>query len=114
MTDGKRDVSPSSALARVTTRSKRQPGSKWRPVLFWAIFLSGLSVEALAPHLKIEHNAFVIPPSLVSQGKEINLAALVMRERRVQLLAGLLTLGGAIGLGLHYRDSLIGRNSQQE
>ena len=62
-----------------------------------------------SPRLKIEPDAFVIPPSLVSQGKEINPAAIIARERRMQTFAALLTLGGALGLAFYYRDTLVRR-----
>jgi hypothetical protein len=80
-------------------------------VLFWTIFCTGLLVEAYAPNLKIRNHAFVIPPSLVSQKKEIDPAAIVARERKMQLLSGILTCAGAIGLAVHYRRLLVGQRS---
>ena len=97
---------------RLREETKKNCRNKWLSALLWAIFASGLLVELLAPHLKIEHDAFVIPPSLGSQQKEINPAALVARERHMQLLAAVLTLGGAVSLAFYYRDTLINRRQQ--
>jgi NhaP-type Na+/H+ or K+/H+ antiporter len=79
----------------------------WRraflPVLLWVVFGSGLLVQAFAPRLEIENNAFVIPPSLFSESKEVHPAQIVGRERRLQALSAFLTLGGAVGLAFYYR-----------
>src|SRR5581483_1452849 len=76
-------------------------------VLSWVIFGLGIVVQAMAPRLKVKNNVFVIPPSLLASGKPIDPAALVAHERRMQLLSVLLTLGGAVGLGICYRRVLI-------
>jgi hypothetical protein len=73
------------------------------------VFGAGLVVQLCAPRLKVEHNAFVMPPALVSGKKQINPAELVARERAMQLISVTLTLGGAIGLGFYYRDGLFRR-----
>ena len=101
----------SSAVASSAVQDQRVRRKLWLPVLLWAIFGGGLLVQVFAPHLKIENNAFVIPPSMVSQGKTINPAELVAHEKRMQLISGLLTLGGAVGLWFYYRDTLMGRRS---
>jgi hypothetical protein len=80
---------------------------KWLAVLLWAIFAAGLLVQTFGPRLKIRNNTFVLPPSLMSQGKNIRPNEIVSRERKMQLLSGILALGGAIGLGLHYRHVLV-------
>jgi hypothetical protein len=88
---------------------KRVPGEgnrgrrRWLAGLFWVMFGAGVLVQVFAPRLKIEHNAFVIPPSLLSAGKQINPAEIVARERQMQMLSAGLTAGGAIGLGFYYR-----------
>jgi hypothetical protein len=85
---------------------------RWRKLFCWALFATGLLVQLFAPHLKIEDNRFVLPPSLVSS-TEIDPAGIIARERRMQLLSAVLTLGGAIGLALCYREALFGRRSAQ-
>jgi hypothetical protein len=82
----------------------------WRrrlvPVLLWAIFASGLLVQAFAPRLEVLNDAFVIPPALVAEGKEVDPAQIIARERRLQVLSAVLTLGGALGLAYYYRRVL--------
>ena len=90
-------------------RARRQP--RLVAVLLWAIFGAGLLVQAFAPRLKITNNAFVMPPSLTTQGKEINPAEIVAKERRMQLLSALLTAGGALGLAYYYRRVLLRTHS---
>jgi len=80
---------------------------RWMAVLFWTMFGAGLLVQGFAPHLKIERNAFVIPPSLIAEGQEIHPAEIVARERRMQWISGILTVGGAIGLAFYYRHSFV-------
>lgn len=88
-------------------RSKR----RWLAPLFWAIFAAGLLAQAFAPHLKIQNNAFVIPPSLMSERRDISPEEIIVRERRMQLLSAVLTVGGALGLGVYYRHVLFRRRS---
>ncbi len=76
---------------------------RWIAVLLWAIFGAGLLVQAFAPRLKIRNGAFVMPTSRISEGKDIRPDEIVTRERRMQLLSGILTVGGALGLALFYR-----------
>jgi hypothetical protein len=78
---------------------------------FWALFAIGLLLQAFGPHLKIKDNQFVVPPSMIAAGTEIRPAELIERERRIQLLSGALTLGGAIGLALCYGKVLFGTRS---
>jgi len=80
---------------------------RWLAVLFWTIFGAGLLVQGFAPHLKIERNAFVIPPSLIAEGKQIHPAEIVMRERRMQWLSAILTIAGSLGLAFYYRHSFV-------
>jgi hypothetical protein len=75
-------------------------------VLLWAMFGAGLLVQAFAPHLTIKNKAFVLPPSLISEGKDIHPADIVAHARAMQLFSGVLTLGGALGLALCYRKVL--------
>ncbi len=72
----------------------------------WAIFAAGLLVEMAAPRLRIENNAFVMPPISDAQGATLRPAVLVRRERWMQGASGLLTLGGAVALGVYYRRTL--------
>jgi hypothetical protein len=111
MADKGRSLSASPAIAGAAGQEDRVQRKGWLAALLWMIFASGLVVQALAPRLKIEHHAFVVPPSMVSAGKPVDLAQLVAREKRMQLISGLLTLGGALGLGYYYRDKLLRRRS---
>jgi hypothetical protein len=80
---------------------------RWLPVLIWAVFGAGLLVQAFGPRLKITNNTFVIPPSLLSDGKDIRPAELITYERNKQLVSGTLVVGGALGLALYYRNVLV-------
>jgi hypothetical protein len=60
-------------------------------------------VQALAPRLEVANSAFVIPPSLISEGKEVHPGQIIAHERRLQVLSAILTLGGALGLAFYYR-----------
>jgi hypothetical protein len=91
-----------------------KPGSISRSVFFGALFVAGLLLQLVGPHLKITNNRFVLPPSLVSARKDIHPDAIVARERTKQVLSGLLTLGGATGLALSHRKALFGKQSSQD
>jgi hypothetical protein len=75
-------------------------------VFLWAMFASGLAIEALAPGLKIENHAFVMPPSALQQGTQICPDALVDHERRMQSAAATLTIGSAVALAFWKRRTL--------
>jgi hypothetical protein len=76
-------------------------------VLFlWAIFAAGLLVEMAAPRLKIENNAFVMPPISDARAAILRPDVLVRQERRMQAASGILTIGGALALGFYYRRTL--------
>ena len=77
-------------------------------VLLWVGLASGLLVQVFAPRLKIQNSQFVIPPALIESGNEVRPDEIVARERRMQLLSGILTLGGALGLAVYYRHALVG------
>ncbi len=74
----------------------------------WAIFAAGLLVEIAAPRLKIENNAFVMPPINNAQAAILRPDALVRHERWMQGASGILTVGGALALGVYYRRTLAG------
>jgi len=76
--------------------------------LLWACLGIGFLFQGFAPHFEIKNNKFIIP-SLRSV-KPIDHAALVQRERRMQLLSALFTGGAALGLALRYRSVLIKPN----
>lgn len=79
---------------------------KWSMVC-WALFLAGLLIQLAAPRLKIEHNQFVLPGSMMSANRPVSPSQIVARERWMQLLSAVLTAGGALGLGIcHYSGSL--------
>jgi len=75
-------------------------------VSLWAIFASGIAIELLAPGLRIENHAFVMPPIVMQQGAQIRPDALVDHERHMQWAAGVLTIGGAIALAFWNRRTL--------
>ncbi len=76
---------------------------------FWILFAAGLAVQLLSNGLKVKNNVFVVPPSMVSPGKTLDVAAVIAYERRIQLLSVLLTVGGAVGLAFCYRQALFRR-----
>jgi hypothetical protein len=87
----------------------RFPGQFRRTLLsmiLWAIFASGIAIELLAPRLKIENHAFVMPPTAMQQGTQIRPDALVDHERHMQWAAAILTIGGAIALAFWNRRML--------
>jgi hypothetical protein len=102
------DIGPtSSSRAEAAIEAVAVRRARWIPVLSWAAFATALLVEAFAPRLAITNNAFVMPPSLVAEGKQLRPAELVARERSAQVLSALLALSGALGLAFHYRAALI-------
>lgn len=98
---------PSTGASGQCAMNQKRGGRKWLAILLWVTFAAGLLVQALAPRLKIENRAFVLPASVMSEGKEINPAEIVTRQRIMQLLSGIMTVGGALGLGFHYRQVLV-------
>lgn len=94
---------------RKNARMQRVPG-KLRQKMFalclWAIFATGLLVEMSSPRLKIENNAFVMPPINNAGAAILRPDALVRRERWMQAASGILTVGGALALGVYYRRTL--------
>jgi hypothetical protein len=79
----------------------------WVVLCLWAIFAAGLLIQMAAPRLKIENRAFVMPPISNGRGPMLRPDALVRRERWMQSLSGIFTVGGAIALGVFYRRALI-------
>ena len=77
------------------------------PILIWAIFLSGLLLQFFSPHLRIDHDAFLMPPDSTGHGLPIDPQALVRRERMIQLLSAFLSVTGAVCLALYYRRTLL-------
>jgi hypothetical protein len=71
----------------------------------------GLLVQIFSPHLKIESTAFVMPPELLAPGKPISPSDIVAKERLVQSISAVLTVGGALGLAWCYWQRLFGRSS---
>ena len=97
-------------MTRQSCKKSRQKREEVHHVLLslclWAMFASGLAIEALTPGLKIENHAFVMPPSAMQRGAQIRPDALVSHERRMQWAAGSLTIGGAMALAFWYRRTL--------
>ena len=90
-------------------RTQRSPGRARETklaVFLWAIFGVGLLVEMAAPRLKVENNAFVMPPINNAQATTLRPDVLVRRERWMQAASGILTVGGALALGTYYRRTL--------
>jgi hypothetical protein len=90
-------------------KNKRNARRLWLGLLLWLGLVAGLLVQAFAPHLKVQNNKFVIPSSLLSGVKEVRPDEMVARERRMQALSGILTLGSGLGLGFYYRQALFPR-----
>jgi len=87
-------------------KNRRNARHVWLGLLLWTGLAAGLLVQAFGPHLKIQNNKFVIPPSLLSGEKEVHPDEMVARERRMQALSGILTFGSGLGLGFYYRQTL--------
>jgi hypothetical protein len=88
---------------------QRSSARRWRTpiaVALWTLFAAGLLVQFAAPRLRIENNAFVMPPIVNVQGATLRPDALVRRERWMQGISGVLTVGGALALGVCYRRTL--------
>jgi hypothetical protein len=66
-----------------------------------------LVIEKASPRLKIENNAFVMPPISDSGAPVLRPDVLVRRERWIRGVSGALTLGGGLALGIFYRRSLV-------
>jgi hypothetical protein len=94
-----------------TGRVKAKRRARRLAALFWMTFGMGLLVQFFSPHLKIERNAFVMPSSVHAGVKTISPSEIVGRERTIQSISAVLTVGGALGLALHYRRRLFGRSS---
>jgi hypothetical protein len=76
------------------------------PVLLWAVFGGGLCVQAYAPHLKVENNKFIVPEKDPSGRYITDPVGMVGRERRMNVLAAILTTVSAVGLLIYYRNHL--------
>jgi len=85
-----------------------KPRRTWLAPCLWTIFAAGLLVQLAAPRLKIEDHAFVMPPISDAQAATLRPDVLVRRERWMQGASGILTVGGALALGVYYRRSLAG------
>jgi len=94
-------------------KNKRNGRRVWLGLLLWVALAAGLLVQAFAPHLKIQNNKFVIPPSLLSGGKEVRPDEMIARERRMQALSGILTLGSGLGLAFYYRHVLFPKSASK-
>jgi len=81
--------------------------ARWIPVLLWAAFAAAFVVQAFAPRLTIANNAFVMPATLQAEGKALQPAQLVARERAAQVFSALLAISSALGLAFHYRAALV-------
>jgi len=99
-------ASRKQSLLSVSVRRNR-----WRsqglPLLLWILFASGLVIESLAPRLKIDHRAFVMPETLTATSAPIHPDAIVDRERKMQVAASLLILGSAVGLAFFYQRKIM-------
>jgi hypothetical protein len=73
----------------------------------WALLSAGLLVQGFAPHLVIANNAFVMPQSLVNGSAKFDPAAIVTRERHMQLLSAILTTASTIGLAFYYGRAIV-------
>lgn len=92
-------------------KNKRNARRVWLGLLLWTGLALGLFVQVFGPRLKVQNNKFVFPPSFLSGTAEVRPDEMVARERRIQLLSGVLTLGSALGLAFHYRHVFVGPRS---
>jgi hypothetical protein len=86
----------------------------WFAVLCWVTFVAGLLVQLQSPGLGVSEGKFVIPDRYTQSGGEFNPKKLVDQERRTQLISGILTPIGAIGLGFYYWRTLRGSNRKDK
>lgn len=107
----KSDSAPSPSQRSVTHPVKTIRRRPLVAAILWTVFATGLLIQIIAPPLKIENNAFVIPPSLVSGRDSIVPAEIVARERRLRLLSAVTTLAGALSLAFYYRGVLVRSSS---
>lgn len=105
ITAGSGAILVGAVVAWRALRSARGPQG-W-VALLWLCFGSGLILQALAPNLKVEQAAFVVPAP-TRAGAMFDPRGVVEREKRMQVLALLLTSGAALGLCRSHR-SLFGR-----
>src|SRR5580698_5887848 len=89
-----------------TQRSQGKARETKLAICLWVIFGVGLLVEMAAPRLRIENNAFVMPPINDAHTAILRPDVLVRRERWMRAASGILTVGGALALGAYYRRSL--------
>jgi hypothetical protein len=90
---------------------KRHHRFKWLTLLCWSLFATGLLIQQFAPRLEISNGAFVMPPSLTTEGNTLRPAEIVAKERRMQLISAVLTLGGAIGIAYCHRHAFFRKAS---
>jgi hypothetical protein len=87
--------------------TQRKPVNRSRiAALLWAVFITGLLLQAFAPRLAIRNRAFVMPPSVMHEGNNVHPDSIVERERIMQMASGVLTVGGALALAFWYRGPL--------
>jgi hypothetical protein len=79
----------------------------WLVLFLWAVFATGLLIQVAAPRLKIENRAFVMPPISDARGPVLRPEELVRRARWMQFFSGVFTVGGAVALGVCYREKLL-------
>lgn len=82
-------------------------GQAWLKICLWLAFATGLMLQAMAPQLKIENHAFVMPETVNVRGSGVRPDALVRRERWTQGASGLLAVGSAIALAFCYRRTVM-------
>jgi hypothetical protein len=98
-------LSSSAAFGGGTRQGGRR--HRWLPILLWAVFGTGLILQTLGPRLDIVNRAFVMSPSLFSEGKVLNPAEIISRERTKQAWSVVLTVSGALGAAFYYRRILL-------
>ena len=76
------------------------------PVVLWLLFGGGLLLQVFSPHLKVEHDSFVIPADAAAKGSVLDPRELVHRQRMIEGFSAGLVLVGVVGLGFWYRDAL--------
>lgn len=88
-------------VASFTKRSARKVA--YAGAILWALFGIGLLTRGFAPNLETNGSTFSVP--LVSGNQKIQPKKVVDQERKMQLLAALLTAGSALGLAFLYRSA---------
>ncbi len=99
-------VAAGLAVCSLRSRSLNNGRDRGLSVLLWLCLSAGLLIQAFAPHLRIEDNAFVVPEKTPSGIAITDPIQVVETERRMQLASATLCSISILGLFFLYRNHL--------